>query len=61
MTAAAGVRLAFGTSAGRPGLKEVAASLRELGVDAEGLRAADGHLAGVVVFTAKRADQMRSS
>ena len=53
VTAAAGVRLASGTSAGRPALKEVAASLRELGVDAEGLRAADEHIAGVVVFTAR--------
>jgi len=53
VTAAAGVRLALGTSAGRPGLKEVASSLRELGIDAEGLRAADAQIAGVVVFTAK--------
>ena len=53
VTAAAAVRLAFGTSVGRPGMKEVAAALAELGIPCEGLRAADRQVAGVVVFTGR--------
>jgi glycosyltransferase 2 family protein len=49
LVAAAGVRLAFGTSAGRPGLSEVAAALAELGVSAERLEMADEQVAGVVL------------
>jgi len=47
LAAAAGVRLAFGTSAGRPGLASVAAALRELGVAADDLRVSDRQTAGV--------------
>ena len=51
-TAAAAVRLATGTSAGRPELEEVEASLAELGVGAEDLRQSDRRAAGVVMFSA---------
>jgi glycosyltransferase 2 family protein len=47
VAAAAAVRLAFGTSLGRPGVAEVAAALRELGVRATGLEAAQRQVAGV--------------
>src|SRR5262245_22376126 len=47
LTAAAAIRLALGTSAGRPGLSEVASSLAELGVDAHDLRNAERQVAGV--------------
>ena len=47
VAAAAGVRLAFGTSAGRPGLATVAAALRELGVVAQGLAVSERQVAGV--------------
>jgi uncharacterized membrane protein YbhN (UPF0104 family) len=50
LTAAAGVRLAVGTSAGRPGLADVGAALAELGVDAKDLHAAERQIAGVVLF-----------
>ena len=50
LTAAAAVRLAHGTSAGRPGLAEVTAALGELGVDAERLEPADRQTAGIVLF-----------
>ena len=55
VTAAATVRLALGTSAGRPGLPEVGSALAELGVDAHDLRHADRQLAGVATFTARDA------
>ncbi len=44
---AAVVRLAFGTSAGRPGLASVAAALRELGVSAKSLVVSERQIAGV--------------
>src|SRR5262249_11544995 len=53
VTAAAAVRLAFGTSVGRPGPEEVAAPLAELRIACGGLRAADRRVAGVVVFTGR--------
>ena len=53
VAAAAGVRLAFGTSAGRPGLAAVAAAVRELGVAASGLTAADDQPAGVFAVHAR--------
>jgi uncharacterized membrane protein YbhN (UPF0104 family) len=56
VSAAALVRLAFGTSAGRPGLDDVAASLRELGIAFQGLEAAERQIAGVGIFTARDPD-----
>ncbi len=53
VAAAAGVRLAFGTSAGRPGLEEVASALAELGIDCKELRAAERQVAGVVLFNGR--------
>ena len=50
LTAAAAVRLAHGTSAGRPGLAEVTAALDESGVDAERLELAKHQTAGIVLF-----------
>ena len=47
VAAAAAVRLAMGTSIGRPPLAYVAAGLTELGVSAHGLRAAERQVAGV--------------
>jgi uncharacterized membrane protein YbhN (UPF0104 family) len=47
LVAAAAVRLAFGTSAGRPSLAHVGTALAELGVFAEGLEVADRQVAGV--------------
>lgn len=55
VTAAAGVRLALGTSAGRPGLLDVEALLAELGVQARDLKHADRQVAGVATFTARDA------
>jgi uncharacterized protein (TIRG00374 family) len=56
VAAAAGVRLLLGTSAGLPGLAEVAASLEELRVPAGDLRLAERDLAGVVVVRGRGAD-----
>ena len=53
VTAAAAVRLALGTSAGRPGLAEVGGALAELGVDARDLHPAERQIAGVVRFEAR--------
>jgi uncharacterized membrane protein YbhN (UPF0104 family) len=50
LTAAAAVRLAHGTSAGRPGLGDVSAALAELGVDAGPLEEAERQVAGVVLL-----------
>jgi uncharacterized membrane protein YbhN (UPF0104 family) len=47
LVAASIVRLAMGTSVGRPGLGDVAAGLRELGVEAGGLTDAERQVAGV--------------
>ena len=47
VAAAAGARLAGGTSAGRPGLDEVEAALAQLGVAAAGLEIAEQQVAGV--------------
>ncbi|HWK26585.1 MAG TPA: lysylphosphatidylglycerol synthase transmembrane domain-containing protein [Solirubrobacter sp.] len=44
---AASIRLAWGTSIGRPGLTEVAAGLAELGVDADALQDAERQVVGV--------------
>jgi uncharacterized membrane protein YbhN (UPF0104 family) len=51
--AAASVRLAFGTSLGRPGVADVAAALGELGVRVTGLEAARRQVAGVFELEAK--------
>jgi len=56
VVAAAGVRLVFGTSAGLPGLDDVAASLDELRVPVEHLELADRDRAGVVVVRGRRPD-----
>jgi glycosyltransferase 2 family protein len=56
VVAAAGVRLALGTSAGLPGLAEVAASLGELRVPVERLELADRDRAGVVVVRGRSTD-----
>jgi uncharacterized membrane protein YbhN (UPF0104 family) len=55
VAAAATIRLAFGTSAGRPEADLVAAGLRELGVEAEGLTAAERQSAGVFALNARDA------
>jgi uncharacterized membrane protein YbhN (UPF0104 family) len=47
VAAAAALRLAFGTSIGRPGLGEVRAALAELGVEASELEEAERQVAGV--------------
>jgi uncharacterized protein (TIRG00374 family) len=47
VVAAAAVRLASGTSAGRPGLADVAAGLAQLGVQADRLQDAERQVAGV--------------
>jgi glycosyltransferase 2 family protein len=49
LVAAAGIRVAFGTSAGRLGVSDVAASLRELGVSADGLEIVERQIAGVFI------------
>jgi uncharacterized membrane protein YbhN (UPF0104 family) len=56
IVAAAGIRLAFGTSAGLPGLADVAASLAELRLPVDGLALGERDLAGVVGFTGRDAD-----
>src|SRR5262249_54764696 len=56
IVAAAGIRLAFGTSAGLPGIADVAASLAELRLPVDGLALAERDLAGVGGFTAGDAD-----
>ena len=56
IVAAAGVRLAFGTSAGLPGIADVAASLAELRVPVESLELADRDRAGVVVVRGAQPD-----
>jgi uncharacterized membrane protein YbhN (UPF0104 family) len=53
--AATSIRLAFGTSLGRPGLGDVAAALRELGVEATGLRALRRQVSGVFSLEAEDA------
>jgi uncharacterized membrane protein YbhN (UPF0104 family) len=52
---AAGLRHAWGTSAGRPGLDDVAEGLAALGVPATGLRDAGRHVAGVFQVTGRDA------
>jgi uncharacterized membrane protein YbhN (UPF0104 family) len=51
LAAASAVRLSFGTSAGRPEIPLVAAGLRELGVEADTLTAAERQTAGVFALT----------
>ena len=53
VAAAAAARLVLGTSLGRPGVAEVAAALRELGVRATGLEAARRQVAGVFELDAE--------
>jgi uncharacterized membrane protein YbhN (UPF0104 family) len=53
VVAATSVRLAFGTSIGRPELATVAAALRELGVSATGLRALRRQVSGVFSLEAQ--------
>jgi uncharacterized membrane protein YbhN (UPF0104 family) len=50
VAAAAAIRLAFGTSAGRPEIPRVAAGLRDLGVAANGLTVAERQSAGLFVL-----------
>jgi uncharacterized membrane protein YbhN (UPF0104 family) len=50
--AAAAMHLAFGSPGGRPSLDQVAAALRELGVEAEDLRPAEFESKGVVLVRA---------
>jgi glycosyltransferase 2 family protein len=47
VAAASAIRLAFGTSSGRPEASLVAAPLREFGVDADGLTVPEGQSAGL--------------
>ncbi len=54
--AAAAVHLAFGSSAGRPGLDVVAAALRQLGVDAADLVVAERQQAGLFLVSGRAAD-----
>src|SRR5262249_4994171 len=56
VVAAAVIRLAFGTSVGRPGLDEVAAALDELGIEAGGLEYEPRQVAGVVAVRARDAE-----
>ena len=56
IVAAAGIRLALGTSAGLPGLADVAAALAELRFPVDGLALAERGLAGVVVLGGRDAD-----
>ena len=53
---ASALRLAWGTSAGRPGLDDVASGLAELGVVASSLADADQHVAGVFGVSGRDAD-----
>jgi hypothetical protein len=55
LVAAAVVRLASGTSAGRPGLSDVAGALSELGIDADRLEVADRQVAGVYLVRGRDA------
>jgi uncharacterized membrane protein YbhN (UPF0104 family) len=59
LVAAAGVRLAFGTSLGRPSLAHVGAALAELGVQAERLEPAERQVAGVFLVRGFDADGRR--
>jgi uncharacterized membrane protein YbhN (UPF0104 family) len=52
LAAAAAVRLAFGTSAGRPSLPDIRSALAELGVAAEQLETAERQVAGVFAVRA---------
>jgi uncharacterized membrane protein YbhN (UPF0104 family) len=54
LVAAAAVRLAFGTSIGRPGVADVRTALAQLGVSPEWLEAAERQVAGV--FTLRGSD-----
>jgi uncharacterized membrane protein YbhN (UPF0104 family) len=56
VAAAATIRLAFGTSAGRPEADVVSAGLHELGVEADGLTPAERQSAGVFVLNARDAE-----
>lgn len=56
IVAVAGIRLALGTSAGLPGLADVAASLAELRLPVDGLELAERDLAGVVVLGGRDPD-----
>ena len=56
LAAASAVRLSFGTSAGRPEIPLVTAGLRELGVEADGLTAAERQTAGVFVLNGRDAE-----
>src|SRR5262245_3074756 len=53
IAATAAVRLLFGTSLGRPGTADVAAALRELGVDAVALQPAREQVSGVFQLDAE--------
>jgi uncharacterized membrane protein YbhN (UPF0104 family) len=55
LAAASAVRLSFGTSAGLPEVPLVEAGLRELGVEAEGLTAAERQTVGVFMLTGRDA------
>jgi uncharacterized membrane protein YbhN (UPF0104 family) len=55
VAAASTVRLVFGTSSGHPEASRVVGSLRELGVDADGLTVAERQSAGVFALTARDA------
>jgi uncharacterized membrane protein YbhN (UPF0104 family) len=55
VAAAASIRLAFGTSEGRPETELVTAGLEELGMGAEGLTAAERQSAGVFALNARDA------
>jgi uncharacterized membrane protein YbhN (UPF0104 family) len=56
MAAGSIVRLALGTSAGRPTLGAISRALGRLGVEATDLRAADRQVAGVFLIHARRPD-----
>ncbi len=56
LVAAAGIRLAFGTSAGRPEVPFVAAALLELGVVVDGLTVAERQAAGVFALHGRDGD-----
>ena len=56
ITAAATIRLAVGTSAGRPGLSQVGLALTNLGVTAEQIAVADRQVAGVYAVLGKDAE-----
>ena len=53
VAAASTIRLAFGTSSGRPEASRVAGSLRELGVEADGLMVAERQSAGLFALNAR--------